>query len=157
MMNNHEVCTYDTDDYEMGCTKWERERFDIGPIPTENDTLPELHGWFVTTIRPNDPYMDPALGVGILSGESVVGHPRIQDGCSLRTTALLYLVGEEAGRAYAKTTNRWYRLMAPHANYVKFIEEGSNKLWFPQGIHQNTNRRFQRREDGGMNTTIIDR
>lgn len=115
---------------------------DVGAIPTEDDTLPEVHGWYLTTIPPKDPYMDPSLGVGILCGEKVFGHPNIEDGEPISTTPLLYLIGKEAGKAYAKTLNRWYRLIMPQDGYVKFIEQGGNKLWFSEGVYQNHNRRF---------------
>jgi hypothetical protein len=154
--NTTELFVDDTDEEELRAQKRRRSLDEIGPVPTEADKIPEVSDWYLSTVKPDDPYMCPSLGVGILCGGSVKHHPHLPDGDSISTTPLLYLIGTGPEKAYAKTVNRWYRLMQPEEGYVKFIEEGGKKIWFPDGLHQNHNRTFKRKTNGDIQATVLD-
>jgi hypothetical protein len=96
------------------------------------------------------------LSVGILRGDKVKGHPELNDGDDISTSPLLYLIGGGPGRYYAKTCNRWYRLMDPKPTFLEYIESSGKQLYFPNGILQNRNRAFKRNTDGAFEATFLE-
>jgi hypothetical protein len=143
-MSQIDLFVDDSEEELVVARRRKRTRKDIGEPPSEQDTIPEIHEWYISRVKPSDPYMDPRLGVAVVCGSVVKNHPKLPDGSEICTSALLYAIGEEPGKTFARTATRWYKLMNPSEAFVKFMEQESlgTSVWFSGGMHYNQATRF---------------
>lgn len=107
----------DSDDPLPTGSGGKRPRRNIDTPPPDSEMV-WLNHWSVTSKRPSNPYQCPdAFGVRVLSG-SVVGHPKLEDGDSMVSSALLYMHGQ-----HARTVTRWYFLGKVDPEYEKYMSQ----------------------------------
>ena len=99
--------------------------------PNECDMV-VLENWSIMCRRSFNPYEDPAVfGVRCLSGH-VSGHPTLEDGQQVLSSAVLYISG-----SVARTVSRWYKLGTVDPHFVDYAEEHGFDHSFSNGVELN--------------------
>jgi hypothetical protein len=83
-----------------------------------------LSDWSITGRPPDSPYACPeTFAVRVLTGH-VVGHPNLEDGDVILSSALLSIHGK-----YARTVNRWYFLAKVDPDYERYMNARGKNVY----------------------------